>query len=230
VSYINPRVRRRFMGDDSDAPVIDVAPTEDTSSTPDVSTVADTSGGTFVSAGGVCKPTTSAYLDLYKGLQRQANRVASVISVPMIAVDGAIGAGTLGVLAAIKAMKVVQGAPNAINQAAALALVSAIDTSSCSVVATNVVAYTASLSNAADALGASDSVSSPSPASTPSYVNPSTGVPQTQPLTSSVADLFNNMSSTQQYLLGAGAALLAYMTFKKNKAKSAVTRRTTRRR
>jgi hypothetical protein len=139
---------------------------------------------------GVCKATNQTTLDLFKDLQRQLNRVISVggnitlANTKMLGIDGEIGPNTV----------------------AAMTAVFPDGSWSCASIAAGADAWLADVKLLADQAGAPASVSSPSPASTPSIINPATNKPQPQPKSDSVMDFFKNMSTTQM-LVGAAAVV-----------------------
>lgn len=188
-------------------PDIPASPPDDSSDaeiTVDVSSpVADTSGGLFVSVGGVCKPTTSAMLAAYQTLQRQANRLCEDSGIPKLTVDGAIGANTVSTLQQLKAKS--------------FQLLQGFDFSSCSAVATNQYAIMSALAASADNLGLPSSTSSPAPPVTPTFVDLSTGQKTKQDAAASIGDMFANMSTNQKLVLGGFAAVVAYLAVKKGK-------------
>jgi len=219
-------------GVDPNAPVINVPASTDTIDTGPETQVA-TQGGQvspipssspgggytttagFSSVGGVCKPNDSGTLANFKELQRQANRVADAIGTAKIAVDGAIGPGTLALLTTIQGKAKAADTGNfgfgnfLANQ----------NLSSCSAVAGGVLNITPMLSAMADALGVSSSVASPSPASTPTTYDPITGKETPQSLTSSIGDAFSNMSTTMQMAALGIAGGIGYYLYKGSKKK-----------
>lgn len=215
---------------DPNAPVINVAPSPesvDTGPTVQVSTIGGqvssipssqpgggyTTVGGFVSVGGICKPTDSTSLSKFKELQRQANRVADVMGMTKIAVDGAIGPATM------QLMTFIQGKANASDTGSQGwgNYIGNQSLASCTAVAGGADNLTPMLSMMADALGAAASVASPAPASAPTIYNPVTGIESNQGLAASVGDMFGNMSTTTKIAtLGIGGGL-AYFLYKAHK-------------
>ncbi len=160
----------------------------------------------WVSVGGVCKATNTTYLGMIKDFQRALNRVLDVIKpTGKIGVDGEICPLTMAALLAVSQS----------TSAGAYGLAS-ISQSSCDQVAAQVANLTARAGALADFLGASSSVSSPSPASTPTYVN-AAGVPTPQPITDTATDFFSNLSTMQKMMVGAGALGVGVLVFGKKK-------------
>lgn len=149
----------------------------------------------FTSVGGVCKPNDSTTLSAFKELQRQMNRVADVLGLTKIPVDGAIGSQTLGLMNQIKSKASVAAGGGTFGW---VNFLSNQSTSSCSAVAGGAVNITYMLSQMADDLGVSSSVASPSPASPPTIYNPLTGKDEQQGLASSIGDAFKNLSTGMQ--------------------------------
>lgn len=198
------RLARRAFGDDLD-PQSDITTT-------DAATAQETSPGPgFVSTNGICKPTGSASLELFKDLQRQMNRCLDAMGSAKIAVDGAIGPGTLAALQAIS------NAPSAGAYGLGSSSGFVVNTNDCTSVSNQVLSITTKLSQLADYMGAAASVSSPSPASTPTTVNPVTGVETPQPLTASVMDTLNNMSTTEKLGVAGLAVAVGYFAITKGK-------------
>lgn len=174
-----------------------------------------TTVGGFSSVNGICKPTDPTALDRFKELQRQANRVADAIGATKIAVDGAIGPGTIALLTTIKG-KAAAADTGGFGWGNFLANQSL---ASCSAVAGGVLNITPMLSAMADALGASSSVASPAPASTPTIYNPITGTEVAQGMTDSIGDAFKNLSTPMQIAALGIAGGLAYFTLLKKPKK-----------
>lgn len=196
---------RRTFGDALD-------PQSDINTGPSTSTAQETSPGPgFVTKNGVCKPTGSASLDLFKDLQRQMNRVLDAMGSAKIAVDGAIGPGTLAALQAISQ------APSAGAYGLGSSSGFVVNTNDCASISNQVVAITAKLSQLADYMGAANSVSSPSPTSTPTTVDPVTGIETPQPLTSSAMDALANMSTTEKLGVAGIAVAVGYFAITKGK-------------
>jgi lysozyme family protein len=143
------------------------------------------------------------------------NRVLDSLGVAKIGVDGAIGPGTLAALQTIGAQAA---------SASSYGLTNVNHT--CANVAANVQRLTVGAQGLADFLNVPSSVSSPSPDSTPSYVNLATGQLQTQAVGASAMDAFNNLSTTQKLALGAGLAVAGFYAMRGKKRK---TNRTSRR-
>lgn len=196
----------------SGSPESTTTSTTATSETPSSSTAA---ASNWTSVGGVCKATNATYLAAFKELQRQLNRVLDTLGVAKIAVDGAIGPGTLAALQTIGAQA---------TSASSYGLTGINLT--CANVAANVQRLTLGAQRLADFLNVPSSVSSPAPAETPSYVDLQTGQVTNQPIGASAMDAFNNLSTTQKLALGAGLALAGFYATRKHKKK---TNRTSRR-
>jgi hypothetical protein len=115
---------------------------------------------------GVCKPSTNPTLLLFRELQSQLNRVASVSGLTPIAIDGDIGPGTVALYAREKPFLAVSVAP--IDAAAAIKVSSA---STCSQIATvaDIIARVAK--NYADSQKAPAVVPGPAPTRPPTLVN-----------------------------------------------------------
>lgn len=211
--------RKRGMGDNGDAPVIDLTTTEEPSSPPETQVVTEggqvspipssqpgggSAGGqtAFVTVGGVCKPTNSASLANFKELQRQLNRVADVKSFPKIAPDGEIGSLTLALLSLVKnaASQTIVASGTTYGWRNFLMNQNVLN---CNAVATSAITIAQMASAMADDLGASSSVSSPSPSKTPTYIDPITLQPQNQDIGASALDAFSNMSTGEKLALGA---------------------------
>lgn len=166
------------------------------------------------STSGVCKPANAATLSAAKDFQRAINRCLDKLSTTKLTVDGAIGAGTMGALTTIS-NSTSAGAyslgPSNVNWGGG-----------CTVVVAQIDVLTARLNQLADWLGAPSSVGSPAPSATPTYVNPATGQPQTQGLTDSLTDFFQNMSTMEQAgvaALAVGIGYFAVTSFGKKKKK-----------
>lgn len=204
--YIASR-RRRSFGDD--AVNIDITTTEDASGGPAASSSNETApAGGYVNKNGVCKATDDGALAQFKELQRQANRVLDAMGTAKIAVDGAIGPGTMA------ALRTISTAPSA--GAYSLAA-NNINLNDCTAVSAQALVVTMRLSQLGDFMGASSAVSSPSPASTPTTVNPVTGVETPQGLTASAGDFLGNMSTTEKLGLAGLAVAVGYFAFKGKK-------------
>jgi hypothetical protein len=166
------------------------------------------------SSTGVCKPANSATLSAAKDFQRAVNRCLNKLSTTALAVDGAIGAGTMSALSTI--------ANSTSAGAYQLGLSNVNWGGGCTVVVSQLAVLTQRLSDLADWLGAPSSVSSPSPASTPTYIDPITKQATTQDLAGSVGDFFQNMSTMEQAgvaALAVGIGYFAYTSFGKKKRK-----------
>jgi len=197
---------RRMLADD--AVTIDQDSTENVDPTVQGTSNVTTSITPYTTVNGVCKATSPDALDSFKALQRQINRCLSVMGAPLIQVDGAIGAGTLAAIATI------QNSPSA---GAYSVSSSNLNAGLCSTVAAQAPVLTLRYSQLADYLGAQDSVSSPSPTSTPSYIDPVSGQPQTQGIVASASDIFGNMSTTEKVGVAAIAVAVGFFAFKKGK-------------
>lgn len=227
MSYFRTRTR---LGDDATAaPPVDVPGDQETGSTSSSSTVQDTSigpGGGIIggqdtgvptaptsawkNVNGICYGQTTDFLGTIKSLQRQLNRVADAKGIALIGVDGSVGPATLALMSQVGGM-------------GAYAQVATGTPSSCSTVCSGIYAYIAATQSFADGLGASSSVSSPAPATTPSWFDPAKQAVVPQPVTASVGDLFANLSSTTQMAVMGGAGLLAWWAYndsKKSRRKS----------
>jgi hypothetical protein len=189
----------------------------ETASTSATSTSTDVNQNWYDSSG-ICYATTSdggVTLNLYKEFQRQMNRIASVIGSAAIAVDGAIGPNTLALVGAINSATQTSGKMTALG----------FSSTSCDTDAATLAASgTAGLQALADGLGAPSSVTSPT--GSPQVYNPTTGSLQAQAATASIADVWNNLSSTAQIGLAVGAGVLAYMTLGKRGQKSSAKKTT----
>lgn len=164
--------------------------------------------GGYVNKAGVCKATDDAALSQFKELQRQCNRVLDYMAKPKIAVDGAIGAGTLGALQTIAT----QASAGAYSLSS-----SSVNMNDCTAVSAQALVLTTRLMALGDFLGAPGSVSSPSPPSTPTIVDPVTGIEQPQGFTASASDMLGNMSTTEKLGLAALAVGVGFFMFKKKK-------------
>jgi len=175
----------------------------------DTSAVTYNAGSDWATVNGVCKPTNSGALGYAKDLQRAANRVLSTMGSTKIAVDGAIGPGTVAALVSI------QG----VTSAAAYSLGSSNINygAGCTVVTAQIQAITDRLNQLADYLGASSSVSSPSGSGTPTIYDPVSGTLQNQAPTASILDAFNNMSTPMKIAAVGIAGGIGYLAFAKPK-------------
>src|SRR5262245_6418938 len=131
---------------------------------------------------GVCKPSTVATLAVFKRLQAQLNRVASVKGIATIAVDGDVGAGTVGLYASLKSA-LISYASSSKDISFAFAGVAQLTAAggSCTSIA-SVADVIADVADAyADSLGASASPPAPKPIAPPTLVS-KTGVETAPPV------------------------------------------------
>jgi hypothetical protein len=167
----------------------------------------------FTTVSGVCKPTDSPTLELFKTLQRQLNRVATIKKIQTIGVDGDIGTGTVQMMQAVQLaaksdLKQGKLTGAGMNAATALALA---PTSSCSNIAGASTGIAANVKTYADALGVSGSVASPAPAKPPAVFDPIKGVPAPQSAAASAMDAFKNMSTGAQALTVGVVGVAGYL-------------------
>ena len=137
--------------------------------------------------------------------QRAINRCLNKLSTTAVAVDGAIGAGTMAALSTIAnstSAGSYQLGPSSVNWGGG-----------CKVVVSQMAVLTGRLNQLADWLGAPSSVASPSPASTPTYIDPITKQPTQQGMTDGVSDFFQNMSTMEQAGIAALAVGVGYFAF-----------------
>lgn len=161
-----------------------------------------TPAGGWASVSGICKATDGNMLAAMKELQRQINRVMTAAGGAKVTIDGAIGNQTVAAMTTLKAMPSA-GAYNLANIA--------VD---CASLANNILAITINVQAMGDYLGASSSVSSPSPSSTPTIYDPTTSTIVPQPLTASAADAANNLSTPMKLAALALAGGIGYMLWK----------------
>lgn len=164
---------------------------------------------------GVCKPSTTATLAAFKALQQQLNRVASVKNLPKVAIDGDIGPGTLNLAAYVKAVAAADATGG--NDLASVAndVVSIIDTSSCTALASAADDVAANVQMYATALGARSST--PAPVNTsPTVLVSSTGQEtqisgSVQNAAASVADSFGALDGTTKLAVAGALGVAAYI-------------------
>lgn len=150
------RRRRRPLGDATDFSTDEEAlnllvsggdkadPTDNVNQTTGGGT--STSASDFVQVSGICKPQNFPALEAVREFQRQLNRVAQAKKLPKVAVDGAVGPGTLTLFRSVQSLATgsVMG-----------------DGSSCMGVAPDVDVLGAQIKAVADGLGAPATVSGP---------------------------------------------------------------------
>lgn len=149
----------------------------------------------FVSTGGICKASNLTALTYVKTLQKQLNRVASVKGFGKIAIDGAVGPGTLGLF------RQVQGAA---GKGAIMG-----DPSSCIGVAADADVLLAQVQAYADSLGAPAVV-----LGAPSFTQPTIvtkdGKEKSQ---AGVWDTFSGMSGLEQIAVVGVFGAIGYLVF-----------------
>ena len=178
--------------------------TQDTTVLPGGATVGGQATGTPIASvsnwktvSGVCYATNTDFLSQMKELQRQCNRVAQVKGIALISIDGQIGPATLALMGKIAAL----GAYSSISNSSIV---------TCDNVCSNLYSFIAATKMFADSLGASSSVSSPTPSGTPQMYSSAAGGLVSQPVSASLADAFNNLSTTEKLLAAGGAVGLIY--------------------
>lgn len=206
-----PYIRQlRSLSDDDDS-FNDGSSSDTINGGPVATTVNETApAGGYVNKNGVCKATDDGALAQFKELQRQMNRVLDYVSSPKIAVDGAIGPGTLA------ALRVIATTPSA---GAYSLSSSSVNMNDCTAIAAQALVLSARMSSLADFVGAPSSVSSPSPTSTPTTVNPVTGIETPQGPVASASDFLGNMSTTEKLGVAGIAVAVGYFAFVKKKGK-----------
>jgi hypothetical protein len=164
---------------------------------------------------GICKPSDSATLAIFKNLQAQLNRVAQGLGLSKISVDGDIGNDVLSLISQISANMSQGGvsadpARNILIQAGAY---SSVDAASNADTLANACVAAASQMNVpakitqpasgsstlVSASGAEQKVSTPTPAS------------------ASILDSLGGLSTTEMLAIGAGLGAIAYVVGKKPK-------------
>ena len=160
--------------------------------------------GVFTESGGVCKPSNSSTLAQYKAMQTQLNRVATVLSLSKIGVDGDIGPGTLRLLSNISSKLYNTTMPFE------MALANAAS-SQCGDVASDAVNITYWAKWTADARGAGSGTTTPTPkppsGSSPPIIPPGgvTGPGTAQPqIGGGLWDAFKNLSTLEKGAVGVG--------------------------
>lgn len=229
------RVRRRHgFGDDTSVPDFSSTPVDTTGDSPTLTTTTTVSdpGNTgtladpvdasdsdeiemdnpaatsFKLVGNVCKPMTFDSLHAAQELQRQLNRIAQVKGLQKIAIDGAIGAGTVTLFASATG-----------------------SSSDCSTIGANVVNLATAVQNQADAMGAPTLVTAPS-SGAPISLATAAGKIVKAPATTQAASILDTVGlgtlSTPMQLALAGAAV-GIIYFIGKSAKKSSTKNATRR-
>lgn len=166
---------------------------------------------------GVCKPSTTATLAAFKELQQQLNRVASVKGLPKIAVDGDVGPGTINLAAYVKAVAAADASGSGDLADVANDVVSIIDTSSCTSLASAADDVAANVQMYATALGANTSV--PAPINTSSTVLVSSTGAETKVSSgaanaaASAADAFTALGTTTQLMVVGALGVAGWIMF-----------------
>ena len=164
---------------------------------------------------GVCKPSTTATLAIFKALQQQLNRVASVKNLPKVAVDGDIGPGTLNLASYVKAVAAADATGSGDLASIANDVVTIIDTSSCTALASRADDVAANVQMYATALGVPTSV--PAPVNTSPTVLVSSSGQETQVAGSlqnaaaSAADSFGALDGTTKFAVAGALGVAAYI-------------------
>jgi hypothetical protein len=150
---------------------------------------------------GVCKPSTTDALATFRRMQTQLDRVATVKGLPLIAVDGDIGPGTIGLFSKLK-QEIVSYAMA--NQDVAASTKIALATS-CAQVASVADVIANEAESYADSLNAPSKPASPPPAKPPTLVL-QTGQEVPAPMSADILEAFKNIGTTG--MLAIGAAML----------------------
>lgn len=154
----------------------------------------------FVNRSGVCKPTNSATLATFKGMQTQLNRVATAVGVSKITVDGDLGSKTLYLLSNIASKM-----RDIIPQEIALANEA---TNDCSQVALRAETISFLAKSVADMRGVPSSTggstSTPRPSSPPIVPPITGGAPAAPQIGGGLWDAFKNLSTVEKAAVGVG--------------------------
>ena len=110
---------------------------------------------------GTCKPSNTAALAIFKELQQQLNRVAQIKNLPKIAVDGDIGPGTIALAGYVKAVAAADATGSGDLADFANDVVSSINASSCTALASNADNIAANVKMYATQLGVPAAVAAP---------------------------------------------------------------------
>lgn len=144
--------------------------------------------GNCTPVSGVCKPMDAGTLAIYKDLQNQINRLASVKGKSLIGVDGRIGSGT------VKALNAVMGTSY----------------SSCDEVAALANALVGQVKAVANGSGAPTMVQSPAPPAPPSVVSASGAIDHPPDWKLKVAGFTGFLKSPLGLAVGLGTLIALY--------------------
>lgn len=174
--------------------------------------VVDTSHFNSTKYPGVCNPSDSDTLAIFKNLQAQLNRVAQGLGLTKITVDGSIGPGTVALLAQIAA-NITSGGVSADPARNILAQTSGY---TCVDVASNADMLGSAAQGMADQMSVPTQVQQPSATST---LVSSAGVVSkirtpTPAATASLTDMLAGVDQTTLLALAAGAGAIIYFTGK----------------
>lgn len=169
---------------------------------------------------GICKPSTTATLAVFKSMQQQLNRVASIKGLPKVAVDGDVGPGTVQLAGYVKAVAAADATgadttgDNVVADNAAT-LVDVIDASSCVAIASRADDIAANAQMYATALGAPAAV--PAPVNTsPTVLVSSTGAEtqisgSVQNAAASLSDSFGALGTVEKVVVVGALGIAGYI-------------------
>lgn len=163
---------------------------------------------------GVCKPSTSSALVMFRELQKQLGRVASVKGLKPIAIDGDIGPGTVGLFKAVQ--NAAQADANS-GSVTAQELVTYNNTS-CTIIATSADDSSVTLKNYADFLNAPSSPPTPPPAKPPTLVL-NTGQEVPAPMSADIMQAWTGLGGTGQLVALAALGGIGWYMLKGSKKK-----------
>lgn len=176
---------------------------------------------------GVCKPSDTATLAIFKNLQAQLNRVAQGAGISKISVDGDIGNDTLMLLSAIGAFL----AQGGVSADPARNILMQASSQGCVGVATQADTLGAAAQGVADQMSVPPKVSQPSSGSSTlvSSGGTVTHVSTPTPASASISDALAGMDTTTLLALAAGAGAIIYFTGKPKRGSARTSTKSSRR-
>lgn len=164
---------------------------------------------------GVCKPSNTATLAVFKAMQTQLNRCASVSGMSTIAIDGDVGPGTISLFGKLKAA-LMSIAPTV--QFSAGVRLAAVDATSCSSIAAAADTIRDVAEAYANSKGAAVKPPAPTPTKPPVLVDSKTGIEKPAPAGANLLASFESLPTVYKVVgagILAGIGFFAYKDMKK---------------